>query len=220
MTKIGFSNGILTALSLIVDPQSASNSIIRFNESTVNKWVAGNATSDDSWHLSQGGTLGTNDAVMVLPSKAIVLPAQPKFQVYNNASVANVTGDGTVFNITFNTVDFDVGSGFVNPNYVLPNDGTYLFTCSIVLVGLTNAHLFGQIFLESSNGQRQYGARFNPWATSDNGTVAIEVNGMFRGQAGDQIFLVTQITGGAKVVSIYGNTLNNQPSSFQGILLG
>jgi hypothetical protein len=280
MAKIGYNNGILTALSLVVDPQSVSNSIIRFNESGVNKWVAGNATSDDSWHLSQGGTLGTSDAITVLPSRATVLtesiidpqsasnsilrfrestvekwvagnataddswhlsqggtlgtgdaitilpskslllPSQPKFQVYNNATIPNVTGDGTVYSIDFNTVDYDIQSGFSTPNYVLPCDGTFLFTASIEFTGLTNAHIFGQIFMQNTTtGERQYGARFNPWATSDNGTVATEVNGQFRGSAGDQICLVTQITGGAKVVGIAGGALSAQPSSFQGILL-
>jgi hypothetical protein len=219
MAKIGFVNGELTSLLSIIDPQSASNSILRFRESGIEKWTMGNATIDDSWHLSQGGVLGTTDAIKILPSRAVNLPAQPAFQVYNDTTITNVTGDGTVYVINFNAVDYDQGSGFVNPNYVLPNDGIYLFTCSILLVGLTNAHIFGQIFLQSSTGETQFGSKFNPWATSDNGDVAIEVNGQFKGSAGDEISLVVQITGGAKVVGIYGDTLNNKPSSFQGILL-
>ena len=144
---------------------------------------------------------------------------QPQFQAYNNTSVANVTGDGTNFDITFNTVDYDIGGGFASPNYTLPQDGTYLFNASIVLTGLTSSHTSGQIYMKSSTGETQYGMRFNPWEMSDGGNVAIETNGQFKGSAGDQISLTVQVSNGTKVVNIYGAALTSEPSSFQGILL-
>src|SRR5690606_34959862 len=126
---------------------------------------------------------------------------------------------GTNFVITFDTVDYDIGGNFSSSNHVLPQDGTYLFSASIVLTGLTSSHVSGQLYMKSSSGEAQYGSRFNAWAMSDGGTVAIEANGQFKGSAGDQISLTLQVSGGAKVVSIYGVALTNEPSSFQGILL-
>jgi hypothetical protein len=220
MAKIGYNNGILTSLSLVVDPKSASNSILYFNESGVQKWVAGNDTSDDSWHLSQGGTLATNDAITILPSRSILLPQQPKFQVYNNVTIPNVTGDGTIYIINFDTVDFDIQSGFSNPYYVLPCSGTFLFTAYIQFTGLTNAHIASQLLMENiTKVERQYGARFNPWDLSDNGNLTIEMSGLFTGSAGDQICLITYVDGGAKVVSITGGALSGETSCFNGVLL-
>lgn len=161
--------------------------------------------------------IGFNNGI--LTALALDLPAQPKFQAYNNVPVANVTGDGTNFDITFNTVDYDIGGGFASPNYTLPQDGTYLFNASIVLTGLTSSHTSGQIYMKSSTGETQYGMRFNPWAMSDGGNVAIEANGQFKGSAGDQISLTVQVSNGTKVVNIYGAALTSEPSSFQGILL-
>lgn len=225
MAKVGFKNGVETVLGLDVDPQSVSDSFVSYSQSGVQKWISGNYSSDDSYRISQGGALGTNDAFVITPSRAILKPAQPTFQAYNSAPVANVTGDATNFIITFDTIDYNIGGngttkGFIDPNYVLGEDGTYIFTASIVLNGLTNAHTSGQLYMKSSNGQTQYGARINPWAMSDGGNLAIEANGQFKGVAGDQIFLILQVSGGAKVVSVYGAPLTQEPSSFQGFLLG
>ena len=147
-------------------------------------------------------------------------PTQPTFQVFNSAPVTNVTGDGTNFAVTFDTVDYDVGTGFASPNYTAGQNGTYLFTCSIVLIGLLNTHVSGQLFFKTSTGQTQYGMRMNPWAMSDGGNLAIEATSLFKMTAGESVFINLQVSGGTKVVNVFGAALTAEPSLFEGFFLG
>lgn len=223
MAKVGFINGSFTVLELVVDPQATLDSAIQFSESTSMtplKWRIGNFQTDDSFRISQGDVLGTDDALIVTPSRAILLPDQPAFQVYNDTVVPNVTGDATNFIITFNTVDYDVGAGFVDPDYTAPEDGIYLFSASIVLSGIDSGHTAGQLYMKSSTGETQYGVRLNPFAMSDSGNLAIEANGMFRLAQGDSVALTLQVSNGTKTVNVFGAALTAEPSSFQGFLLG
>ena len=220
MAKVGFNNGVFTALQFTVDPQAAADGAVQYSESGVAKWRHGNDETDDSWRLSQGSALGTTDALIATANRNILKPAQTAFQAYNNAPIAATTGDGTNFTITFNAVDYNVGSGFVDPNFIATEAGIYLFTATIVLTGLLAGHTSGQLYMQTSTGQTQYGVRMNPFAMSDGGVLAIEANGQFRLAAAEQVFLVLQVSGGAKVVAVYGAALTAQPSSFQGVLLG
>lgn len=147
------------------------------------------------------------------------LATQPSFQAYNNAPVANVTGDGTTYEVTWNTVDYDTNGDFSSPAFTAPVDGIYYFTASLVLTGLAVGHVNGQAYFKSSTGETQYGMRLNPYATSDGGVLAFEANSLYKLSAGDTVSLFLQVSGGAKVVSVYGAALTNEPSSFQGILM-
>lgn len=59
--------------------------------------------------------------------------AQPSFSAYLSANVTNVTGDGSLYQIIFDTELFDNASNYNNSTgvFTAPVTGKYFFTCAV-----------------------------------------------------------------------------------------
>jgi len=108
----------------VIDPVAATDSFLQFDEQTVSKWRIGNDATDDSFRISQGTALGTNDTQVIQATGEINYPLQCSFLAFQNTEVANVTGNGAVYEpVSFNTEVFDQNADY--------NNGTFTFTAPV-----------------------------------------------------------------------------------------
>lgn len=81
----------------------------------------------------------------------ILQPLQPSFLVTNTAAQANVTGDGTIYDITFNNEIFDQGSDFASSTFTAPVTGRYFLTAQVFVESLTASVNYCGLYLKTSN---------------------------------------------------------------------
>jgi hypothetical protein len=144
---------------------------------------------------------------------ATLMAGRPLFSARISAKQANVTGDGTAYNLTAGwTETLDRGSNFVDGTFTAPLTGCYLFSGIINLSDLASAHVYGDWELVTSN--RSYVLAFgNPYAMSTNLIHTASFSAIADMDSGDTAFLKLLITGGAKAVDIDTSTV------FSGYLL-
>lgn len=200
-----------------------------------------NRTADNTWAYKtapSGTIVGTSDS-QTLSNKtfsgATTFPGGtsidangnflstsiPCFLVYMAASVSNVTGDGTIYNpVVFDTEVFDKGSNIASGVFTAPVTGIYGFNASIEFGGLLNTHTGGGFRIACSN---RHLACFlgNPYAAgtaggfynTNGGSVAVDMD------SGDTAQCYVTVSGGTKVISVYGEATTNHFSWFSGRLM-
>lgn len=112
----------------------AAAKIITIGTTTTTTAVNINTGTGDWTLASATGTLmKAND------TGEIVTPLQPTFQAYVATTINNVTGDGTVYTIIFDTETFDLGNNFNlgTSTFTAPVTGKYFFQYSVLCLGGT-----------------------------------------------------------------------------------
>jgi hypothetical protein len=131
---------------------------------------------------------------------------QPSFLVTPNGTLTDVTGDATSYTVVFATTIFDQNSNFSSTTFTAPVTGRYQLGTSLVFIALTASHTTGKIDIVTSNRSftvdgSSYGAVRNASnAYSANGFVLTDMD------AADTATILTQISGGTKVVDIFGGS--------------
>lgn len=119
----------------------------------VTTWTWGTDNSDaDSWVMSQGTALGTNNVIHATTAGEINYPLQPAFLAVLTTTVNDVTGDGTLYSVIYDTEIFDQGADFNlgTSIFTAPVTGRYQFCVAASLIGGTI--ISGPIvFMTSSN---------------------------------------------------------------------
>ena len=123
---------------LTIDPGASGDSYVQFDINTTNEWRLGvDDDASDAFKLSQGGTLGSNDSLVITAAGEVTRPLNPAFLGYVGSQDANVTGDGTQYTIGTNvayTEVFDQNSDFnTNGTFTAPVTGQYLLCAQIRL---------------------------------------------------------------------------------------
>jgi hypothetical protein len=89
--------------------------------------ITGPGSSTDraiaTWNGTGATALYNNSTATIDSTGRMQNSAQPYFQAYLSANTGNVTGDGTVYTVAFNSTVANVGSSF--------NTGTYTFTAPV-----------------------------------------------------------------------------------------
>ncbi len=206
---------------LTVDPSAATDSFIQLDESTVAKWRVGNDATDDSYRLSQGSALGTNDTFIMTSSGERTMPLQPAFLAFNSATDSNVTGDATTYTVVFDTEVFDQNSDYNNATgvFTAPITGRYLFTANVRCAGIAAGMDTGYITMVASNRDAVFN-ELSPVAAQRSGTV-ISFHGsvVLDMDAGDTCSITVRIDGGAKVADVWGAAGTDNRTHFSGYLV-
>ncbi len=151
------------------------------------------------------------------------LPGRPTFSAKVGSTVQNVTGDGTVYTIVFDTEIFDIGNNFDTTTgiFTAPITGKYLFICSIDIRSLAAFNTEGDITFVTSNrpyfvSRSNYGVMRDPTANLLIQNLSIEADM----DSGDTAQVDIVVRGGGLVIDIFGQGGTEMHSFFQGWYLG
>lgn len=133
-------------------------------------------------------------------------PVRASFSAVNSATDSNVTGDGTAVTVEFDTELGDKGADFNNSTdtFTARDAGLHRFSATVRLLELTASHT--RILLELVTSNRTYlifdisGA-----ARNTNNEIIIGNSVVADMDAGDTASIRLTVSGGTKVVDIYGD---------------
>lgn len=146
----------------------------------------------------------------------VTLPKKAAFLAYNSADETNVTGDGTIYTITFDSLQFDQTSNFSANTFTAPLTGIYLLGFTILVTGITPSHISGGVIINTTPAQ--FNINTMNYANLVDGAGDLSLNGTIIVQlsATNTAKLQLQISGGTKVVNVIGTLAK---TSFFGYLL-
>lgn len=168
---------------------------------------------------------GGNDGMVIIDSNGqlgsqqeLVMPNNPAFSAYRSAAVTNVTGDGTIYNCTFNTEIFDQGGDYDTATYTFtaPVQGKYLFTFTIAADTLGAAHTLGTSQIVTSN--HSYISNYSSWGAerASNNIYQYTQTCIADMDAMDTCFTKFAVYNSTKTVGFRGGDIN---SNFSGCLI-
>ncbi len=213
-------NSINNASSqLTIDQQVAVDSYIQYAINSTAKYRFGIDQSDsNALKISLGNALGTNDAFVMTTAGEQTLPLQPAFLAYRDADDLNVTGDGTVYTITYDNEVFDKNSDFNGTTtFTAPVAGIYYLYMQVTVTPVTSSYNFVLPRITASTaGTYRPAYTYNPSGNTQ--TVGVEVIAQLA--ASETVTTQIQVTSSTKVIDILGNTgLGYEGTYFMGYLL-
>lgn len=140
-----------------IDPGASGDSYIQFNIATGNEFRIGvDDTDNDSFVVSQGNALGTTNTLRISAAGEINKPLQPAFLIRTTV-LTNVTGDGTVYTILWNSTIYDITSDYSSATgaFTASIDGKYRFNLS-VWINLCNNVAYTSSYTEIVTSNRTY----------------------------------------------------------------
>lgn len=193
---------------------------LRFVNEGANSFTIGCQSSTAKYVMSNGGTLATNQFFTYTPANnQINLPLQCSFHAWISTAQNNVTGDGAVHFVIFQTERYDVSSSYNNATgvFTAPISGKYMFTTEVIFEGITAGMVWGSLGFWVNGGAYVGGVAYLNSANfsalgifySHPCTVIMSLN------AGDTVQVRVFISGGARVADITVQTA----SFFAGQLL-
>ncbi len=141
---------------------------------------------------------------------------QPSFLIILDAAKLNVTGDGTIYTVEFNTEIFDKSSDFNTGTYTFtaPITGRYLFSIQVHMYGLTSGMTIGYLKLVTSNRTYKKITSYQDFG-ADYGAVGFTV--LADMDTDDTAYVTIYYDGGAKVADV---AYLESVTYFSGELLG
>lgn len=155
-----------------------------------------------------------------IPAGSLTVTSQPAFVAYPNATITDVTGDGTTYTLICNTAPVNVGTVYNTSTgtFTAPIAGTYLFNGSIGLSGLLVGHTELIIIVNTSPLGAFRPVRCNPYTSSTSTIQCFPFSWTGTMSASGTMTVQVLVSGGTKVVDIFGDT-SNFPTFISGTLL-
>ena len=156
--------------------------------------------------LRSDGTNWVNSSAFKVSSADVYTnTAQPSVKAILSTTASDITGDGTIVTIPFDTASFDQASNFNTGTYrfTAPVTGKYWVFCNIYMAGLAAGHNSGKLFILSNNTNNIGQYIFNPGAIRDvNNTASVSMGQMIAFNASDYIEMRLVVYSGAKTVDV------------------
>lgn len=170
----------------------------------------------DNLGIAAGGT-----KLEDIKATGITRPLQPAFLAYLSASQANKTGDGTAYDVPFDSETFDRGSNHDAVTskgvFTAPVTGLYLFGSLVRLSGLLAAHTQWEMQFVATGGT-YVPLSFDPHNIIAGGILFYSASQFVPMTAGDTCKLRIAVYNGTKVVQIDGGSSTNK-TNFWGFLV-
>ena len=143
--------GSIASTGMTLDPGASGDSTVQFDINTTNEFIMGVDDTDDSFRISQGSALGTNDTFVMTAAGERTMPLQPAF-LATASTQSDVTGDGTTYTVQFGTVVYDQNSDYDGTStFTAPVTGRYLFSAIMQVHNDATGGLSNVVKLVASN---------------------------------------------------------------------
>lgn len=157
----------------------------------------------------------TGNVIVALDTGEVTKPLQPAFLAYNSSIRSNQTGDGTAYTLIFDTERFDQNNDFDGTStFTAPVTGKYYLNVCVLTQEVT-ATMAATLQIITSNATYTYG---NAAATAMTGNYPMQFSVLADMDAGDTATCVITLSGGTKVVDIYGGA-GDARTMFSGYLV-
>lgn len=164
--------------------------------------------TDNQLIRGDGGARGIQESTIIVDdSGRMTNPSQPLLSAEINTTQTNVTGDGSLYNLTgaFWIEIFDQGNNFSNGTFTAPVDGRYLIVGILGYADLAAGNTVLQGILITSN--RNYTPRYlNPSGVQAGGTFIMPYTCIIDMDTSDTAYLRTAVSGATKIVDITTNS--------------
>lgn len=146
-----------------------------------------------------------------------VLQTHPSFSAYiSAASLDNVTGDGTEYEIVFDQESFDLSGNISAGLFTAPVTGKYLLTTIVTLLNLSAANTYGYLDIETSNVVYELALGNVGNMRDGSNTYGVCASVVADMDAGDTAKVTIAVFGSTKVVGVLGEA---ECSRFMGVLM-
>jgi len=212
-------SGIITVTGAQVAPATVGANVIRTDSLAANTYTievqqadtaaASDTTKNGVAHFNSANFSDNNSGFISLAGGATV----SSFLAFLNASVANVTGDGTAYPIVLNSTSYNVGSNFSTGTgkYTAPVNGKYFFSATVPILNIGAAHDKGRwsIIIENAAAVTQQSYEYcqvSPAAVRN-----ADTNACFAGSvivtmaATDRAYIMIQVDSSTKTVGVGGS---------------
>lgn len=155
--------------------------------------------------------LANNDHAFYLDRRV-----EPLFLAYNNATISNVTGDGTTYFIIFNAEEFDIDNNFntTTGEFTAPVNGYYSFNVNIGLNGLIE-ETHGDFFLRLDVGSDLFLLQCGKAGIEDSGSkLALNGSCIAYMAASTVAKVAVDVAGSAKTVDILASAFPGTVRTF------
>lgn len=148
-------------------------------------------------------------------------PSRCKFSAYLAVTVPNVTGDGTVYPIVYDTTITNVGGVFNTGNgrFTAPVTGNYLLSASCAVTGIGAGHTALTNLIVTTTASFLFGG-CNPAPIAVAGEIVFTHSVVAFMNAGDVAAVAISVANSTKTVNAFGSALPALATTFQGYLLG
>jgi len=207
--------------SLTLDPGASGDSFVQFDINGTSEFRIGvDDTASDAFKISQGSALGTNDVLVATAAGEITQPLQPAFLAVLASTISNVTGDGTLYTIVWDTEVFDQNSDFDGTStFTAPVTGRYEISMAVTVGDLGAAHTDGYSLIYTSNrSYLPHQANYAAYRDSSN-IVSLSFSILCDMDAADTANIEILISNGTKIVDIVSNGATDPYNWFSAVLV-